>query len=97
MWHFGDVHSSYDNGANGVVYSYGRIQSPFTRNDIEASQINPSGDVYNGIGYVYIDSYGRKNRRTLIGAVVYVLSSHLVTSTATTTLVSAVPTDFYSL
>lgn len=47
----------------GVTRSYGRLQSPFTRNDIEASQINPSGDVYDGIGYVYIVSYGSPDRR----------------------------------
>lgn len=32
--------------------------TPYTRNDIEALQIDPSGDIYDGSGFVYIDSYG---------------------------------------
>mgnify|MGYP001777570033 FL=1 len=67
-----------------------------------SNMLNYSEMVWNtgAVGYLTHDvnfvssSYGNENRRTRIGVVVCVLSSLLALSTATTTLVSAVPTEF---
>ena len=58
VWPFGDVHNSYDNGANGVDSSYDR-ESPGTDSSDYAWQVYPSGGIYDYDDVYVYSTYGR--------------------------------------
>ena len=67
VWPFGDVHNSYDNGANGVDSSYGHtfIRSPVATSDGWAWLVSSGGDVIVNGYFVVASSYGHLFDRLL--------------------------------